>query len=214
MPRELYNLSYGEYEGGNTGYAGWRNRRRLKLFTKIIDPQPDDKILDIGCNDGALVKRLSACGCDARGIDINKEVLKKVKDDRLQIMSATKLEFSDNTFHKVCAFEVLEHIDDTEKVLSEINRVLKPGSSFVCSFPLELFRGQSTIKDAYSAYGSLLKAPKYARELHVHRLTPGKIKKIITGRNLPLELKSYSIRFLPWPAFVVTLIKFEKNTKD
>ena len=41
------------------------------------------------------------------------------------------LPFDDNSFDLVCCCDVLEHVEDVAKVISEINRVLKPGGLFI-----------------------------------------------------------------------------------
>ena len=50
-------------------------------------------------------------------------------------MSATDLRFADARFDKVCAFEVLEHIEDLGAVFREVHRVLEVGGAFIFSFP-------------------------------------------------------------------------------
>lgn len=50
------------------------------------------------------------------------------------VCSATTLPFADNTFDGVWSVWVLEHIDDPERMLSEMRRVVKPGGSiFLCA---------------------------------------------------------------------------------
>lgn len=46
------------------------------------------------------------------------------------------LPFKDGKFELVCAFDLLEHIDDDRKLLGEVSRVLKDGGVFIVSFPL------------------------------------------------------------------------------
>ena len=45
--------------------------------------------------------------------------------------SLTELPFSDNSFDLVCAFDVIEHIEDHEKAVDEIFRVLKPKAKYL-----------------------------------------------------------------------------------
>ena len=44
--------------------------------------------------------------------------------------------FSDATFDLVCAFDIVEHVDDDDLALSEISRVTAPGGAFLLSVPL------------------------------------------------------------------------------
>jgi predicted SAM-dependent methyltransferase len=51
------------------------------------------------------------------------------------VMDAHKLGFSDNTFEKVVAYEVLEHLESPIKALMEIRRVIKPDSEIEITVP-------------------------------------------------------------------------------
>ena len=56
-------------------------------------------------------------------------------DLRLDIQ-ATGL--SDESFDVIICNHVLEHVDDCRVALNEIYRILKPGGSFICSFPMDM----------------------------------------------------------------------------
>lgn len=45
------------------------------------------------------------------------------------------LPFANDSFHAVLCYDVLEHVQDPEKTLAEVNRVLKPGGVFLTVFP-------------------------------------------------------------------------------
>jgi 2-polyprenyl-3-methyl-5-hydroxy-6-metoxy-1,4-benzoquinol methylase len=57
--------------------------------------------------------------------------------DRIErrVMLAEQLEFDDNVFDRVYAFDTLEHVGDLNRSLFEINRVLKPGCDFIFEIP-------------------------------------------------------------------------------
>lgn len=46
------------------------------------------------------------------------------------------LPFPDDAFGLVCAFDIVEHVDDEDSILSELSRVAAPGASFLLSVPL------------------------------------------------------------------------------
>lgn len=198
---DLYNLDYGSFVGSKKGYCGFRNRLRTKKFVKLINPQKKDRILEIGCNDGNLISELSKISSNIHGIDINKNLIERLNNDKIQFMPATNLTFNDNYFDKVCSFEVIEHIPRIKKVFSEAHRVLKPKGEFIISFPLEIIRGQTALLDAIKVY----KNPLYARRLHVHKLTPKKIKNLI--HNVPFHVIGSRIMFIPFPSYVMILQK-------
>ena len=53
----------------------------------------------------------------------------------IQQTDATRLPFADNSFDKIICSEVLEHIENYQGVLREINRVLKPEGILAISVP-------------------------------------------------------------------------------
>jgi SAM-dependent methyltransferase len=63
------------------------------------------------------------------------------------VCDATALPFANDCFDTVAAFEVLEHIPDTERFLSEVLRVTRPGGHLVLSVPF-LF-GRHDYRDYY-----------------------------------------------------------------
>jgi SAM-dependent methyltransferase len=49
---------------------------------------------------------------------------------------ADDLAFGDQSFDLVCAFDVIEHVEDDRRVFGEMSRVLKDGGVLICSVPL------------------------------------------------------------------------------
>lgn len=197
----LYTYQYGSYLAKQRGYARFRNIHRLQKLIRVIDPQPGEKILEIGCNYGMFVRKIAESGADVTGVDINKDVIDSLQDSRFHVMSGTDLRFADNTFNKIFSFEVIEHIPEIKKYFSETCRVLKPGGTLTVSFPWELIRGQSAIRDAIRIYKDI----RYCRKLHVHKLTPAKVRTIING--IPFVVLKESLELIPFPSFIMTLQK-------
>lgn len=108
-----------------------------------------DTVLDLGCGEGRhvisayLQRDITAVGVDLSFSDISvaKQRFEDFRQPQdaggfgLSVANALRLPFADDTFDKVICSEVLEHIDDYEGVLTEINRVLKPGGLFCASVP-------------------------------------------------------------------------------
>lgn len=196
---DLYNSAYGSFVGSNNGYYRFRKRLRIKKLTELIRPTREDRILEIGCNDGALVFHLSHFAGHVCGVDINKEQVRRVNSKNIQHMSATDLEFENETFDKVCCFDVIEHVSEVKKVFQEVHRILKSEGKFIISFPFEVIRGQAALFDAISVF----KNASHAKMLHLHKLTPKRIRKII--KDIPFDVTHSAIRFLPYPTFVMIM---------
>jgi 2-polyprenyl-6-hydroxyphenyl methylase/3-demethylubiquinone-9 3-methyltransferase len=98
--------------------------------------KPKSKVLDIGCGAGFLTNDLAERGHAVTGIDLSEkslEVARKTDVTKSVIYenaSATALPYLDDSFDVVCAMDLLEHVTEPEKVVSESARVLKPGGLF------------------------------------------------------------------------------------
>ena len=62
------------------------------------------------------------------------------------------LPFLDRAFELVCAFDIIEHVDDEDAILSELSRVAAPNASLLLSVPLHPVHGRrSTISSGTAA---------------------------------------------------------------
>lgn len=121
------------------GYGGYRYDGRWKSVAQdIVDHfglKPGDRILDIGCAKGFLVKDLLALGINAYGIDVSKYALLNCEPEvigRLQIGSAEDLPFPDNSFDAVIAINSIHNLPRflCMKAVQEMER-LAPGKGFI-----------------------------------------------------------------------------------
>ncbi|PIR02218.1 MAG: hypothetical protein COY73_00720 [Candidatus Nealsonbacteria bacterium CG_4_10_14_0_8_um_filter_37_14] len=199
MKTDLYNQKYTSYIDKRGIFL--RYSLELKAVLKCLNPQATDKILEIGCDKGRLVKEIKKYSKNVIGIDINREAVKMAVTSNIVEMDGTDTNFPPNSFDKIYSCHTIEHISNLNKFFKEIDRILKPGGIVVISYPIEIFRGSNALFDAFFVYQNLLAA----RELHLHRLNPGKIKKLIVSINLDY-LKS-EIHFRPFPSYYTVLRK-------
>lgn len=196
---KLYTNKYSEKVGGASGHAGYRNRRRLNLLTKLISITQNDEILEIGPNTCLLLDAVKEKARSIAGIDINEDVVNKIGRSDLICMDAANMTFKDESFNMVIGIEVFEHIPALEKVFSEIARVLVRGGKCYMTVPFELFRGQQALGDAWHTYRDL----RMARKLHVHKLNPRRIKKMIAHTSL--EIITSKLIWIPGPSYFIEL---------
>jgi len=109
----------------------------LELIKKCCKGKGIEDILVVGCGDGkeALgIKNLT--GAKVIGVDINHNFNEEVKKEvKLIEGNATALEFRDESFGLIYSYHVLEHIQEYEKALLEIKRVLKRNGCFFVGVP-------------------------------------------------------------------------------
>lgn len=111
----------------------------LDFLNKVELLKPGSKTLEIGCGIGSLVSELSSQGYDITGTDISREAiaygLKKHGDIKLGVQPAEALSYENESFDIVLSFDLLEHIAQVDKHVSEVWRVLRPGGYYLFQTP-------------------------------------------------------------------------------
>lgn len=97
------------------------------------------KILDIGCGDGQISKKImKQTKSVVYGIDIAQKSLDYAAKNGILVKHADvtkKLPFQANFFDGVYASEIIEHLIDPDNFVKEIHRVLKKGGTLVITTP-------------------------------------------------------------------------------
>ena len=75
---------------------------------------------------------------DTQFVDISAPALAKLRGRNAHVVlgEVTCLPFADDAFDLVCAFDIIEHVDDDDGALSELSRVARPGGTLLISTPL------------------------------------------------------------------------------
>lgn len=181
--------------------TGKPNKKIFREILKYLDPQPEDRILEIGSGRGFFVKKMLSFSKNVIGIDLNPWAVALKKCSNVKLMDATKLDFPPGSFDKIYSSHTIEHISDLEKFFKELERVLRPKGKVVLIYPFEVIRGLNVLKDAILIFRN----PFRARSLHLHKLNPSKIKKFIKGSKLS-HSESHLI-FTPFPNYLTVLVK-------
>ena len=97
------------------------------------------KVLEIGVGVGSDHLNWARSGADLFGVDLTEKGIETTKkrlklydlNSNLQRIDAENLPFKDNYFDIVYSWGVIHHSEDTEQVIKEISRILKPGGKFL-----------------------------------------------------------------------------------
>ncbi|KKR78706.1 MAG: SAM binding domain-containing protein [Parcubacteria group bacterium GW2011_GWA2_40_8] len=110
---------------GVTDFWGRKHFHYGKIIS-LLNPQPKEKILDIGCNRGELVAELrELCPeTDITGCDINADAIATASVSGLAVMQADNLKYPENTFDKIVSSHTLEHVPDFSGALEEMKRAI------------------------------------------------------------------------------------------
>jgi SAM-dependent methyltransferase len=92
---------------------------------------PGDRLLDVGCGGGLLLRDALATGASATGLDHSQEMAELARERapgaEVVLGTAERLPFGDDTFSAAAMSIVLFFLDDPVGVLRECRRVLRPG---------------------------------------------------------------------------------------
>jgi 2-polyprenyl-6-hydroxyphenyl methylase / 3-demethylubiquinone-9 3-methyltransferase len=111
-----------------------------KKILELLKIVPEGKsALEVGCGGGILTEEISNMGFTTTGIDPSAKSITTASEhsiiNRLKINyivgSGEALPVPDSMLDIVFCCDVLEHVQDLAKVISEISRVLKPGGIFI-----------------------------------------------------------------------------------
>ena len=147
---------------------------------------PEGKILDVGCGEGITTEKMGAIG-----LDLNRGTVKG---------SAYDIPFPDETFGAVTLLEVIEHLEEPEKAMVEIKRVLKPGGKIIMLFPNDWI-----FKIAWFLFGMC--GEIFRDRGHLRQWTPRKAKELLYGF---MVMEGRSIPFKFWPVSLHHVIVWEK----
>ena len=100
----------------------------------MMDLQPTDRVLDLGCGTGWASRRLARIAQEVVGLDVADEMLRRAeqasagfRNIRYLWGSAEKIPTQDHHFTKVLSVESFYYYADQGKALDELRRVLAPG---------------------------------------------------------------------------------------
>lgn len=144
---QYYDLSY--YGGSKkkfidlaevlTCYFSYKRACSLLSQTKRTQKYPENyinKMLDIGCGRGNLLKILKRMGCECYGLE-RAGFPGDYPDHDIHFYSGSLQEcaFTENFFDGVVIWHVLEHLDNPMKIIQETTHILRPGGTLAIAVP-------------------------------------------------------------------------------
>ena len=111
-----------------------------RVLTEELGVDPNGKTaLDVGSGGGLLAEEFARLGFRVTGIDPSAESVETARahaaseglDIEYTVGAGEQLPFPDESFDIAYCCDVLEHVDDLDRVLAETSRVLKPGGVYL-----------------------------------------------------------------------------------
>jgi ubiquinone/menaquinone biosynthesis C-methylase UbiE len=128
--------SYDEY------YQSYFGKKVDEIERNIIDcliqKVPKTEMLELGCGTGHWTKFFSSKDFNVTGIDTSKTMLDIAKGKNINakftIANAQNIPFPDESVQIISSITMLEFVDNQDKVIQEIYRVLKKNAWFILGF--------------------------------------------------------------------------------
>ena len=155
-------------------------------------PASANRVLDVGCHDGAGLAVYAEAAALRVGIDLDAPAMqrgaKRLRGIHLLAASADALPFRDAAFDCVVFSEVLEHVPAAieERCIAELRRVMAAGGTLVFTTPhrgtfwwLDPLMAKTHLQRLRPRWGDDLKGHKHYRLAEIERLL---------GRHFMIEL--------------------------
>ncbi len=192
------------------------NPVRFAYFTEVLKQKSagnsaGKKLLDVGCGGGYLCEEFAGCGYEVTGLDPSQNTLDAARAHAAQYRlpinyqsgKAETIPFGDASFDYVSCCDVLEHVDDVNRTIAEIARVLKPGGLFfydtinrtIFSWLAVIKIAQDWKKTAWEApntheWKRFIKPRQLQSVMKANGLIMREIKGIGAGNSLPSVMKA------------------------
>ncbi|HEY9048331.1 MAG TPA: methyltransferase domain-containing protein [Ohtaekwangia sp.] len=185
----------------------WWFKARLEILERLLQEKilrngaRPLRILNAGVATGATTTMLQKHG-EVISLEYDKdccEFLKTVVNMEVVNASLTDLPFEDRSFDLVCAFDVIEHIEDDNLAVREIRRVLKDDGTMFLTVPAFMF--------LWSHHDDI--------NHHYRRYTMKTLRKVLLEESFRINFGSYfnAVLFLPISA-IRLLLKLLPKRKE
>ena len=183
------------------GLTEERIARCIGIFAKLRG----ERLLDIGCGDGAVTVALKdAMGAEeAFAVEIAPKGVAAARERGIQAfqldVDQEDIPFEDDFFDAAYCGEIIEHVFDTDHLLLEVSRVLKPGGVCVLTTPnlaswanrFALLLGfqpyPTAVSPKHEGAGKLLFKGEEGQWGHIRVLTLRALKELVGQCSLRIE---------------------------
>lgn len=111
-----------------------RPPRAYAIFVQLLGLQAGQRLLDVACGPGMVLRAARERGVEASGVDLSAEAISLAKEllpgVDAQVGNAEQLPFEDATFDGITCLGSLERFLDRDRALAEMVRVAKPDARF------------------------------------------------------------------------------------
>jgi 2-polyprenyl-3-methyl-5-hydroxy-6-metoxy-1,4-benzoquinol methylase len=196
-PGRLDEAAFPAYSHANP-LINWLFWQRLYVVMKYIERSaPVERVLDFGCGSGVMLPFLAQNSKQVTAMDIDLTPLGCVQkyiplEPNVEVMDTSNSPPNDlpaHTFDFILALDVLEHVEDLPRTLSELLNLLKPDGQMIISGPTE---------NIFYRIGRKFAGPEYSGAYHERGIA--EIRKLLAKQAL---IKNIATLYWPVPLFEI-----------
>lgn len=111
------------------------------------------RLLDIGCGNGAFLRRASDMGWQTQGCEVDPKAVTACRSIGMEVLEgdAFHSDLKEQTFDVITMSHVIEHVEDQQLLLQRAYNLLRPGGWVWLSLPNPESIGLNTAKSAWHA---------------------------------------------------------------
>jgi SAM-dependent methyltransferase len=99
---------------------------------QLLSPRPGEHILDLGCGDGVLTKKISDLGCHVVGLDSSADFVASARRLGLEVIEKSAYDLDvEGRFDAVFSNAALHWMKDADRVIGNVARALRPKGRFI-----------------------------------------------------------------------------------
>ncbi len=168
---------------------------------RLLDPQPGERVLDLGCGDGVLSLRIQEAGALVIGVDSSPELLKAAQTRGLdaQLGNGEQLAFN-REFDAVFSNAALHWMLNQDAVLHGVHAALRPGGRFVAEMG-----GHGNVAAIRTALRAVVAQFGIEAEEHGSNVffTPEEYTALLRRHSFKVEVMELKARPTPLPTGIV-----------
>ena len=121
-----------------TEFGGKVDAIEKEIISELLKEIPKEKMLELGCGTGHWTEFFVNQGFNVTGVDISEAMLNiaigKKLEANLLLANSESLPFEDGSFKSIVSITMLEFVENQDKAVQEMHRVLKPGGYLIMGF--------------------------------------------------------------------------------
>lgn len=107
--------------------TAWDDDRRYEALRDFCKGK---RVLEFGCGNGGFLRRIRDVAADVTGIELMDEARKRISKEGIKTFKT--ISETQEEYDVICMFNVIEHLNNPDEILRDIQEVLADRGIFVC----------------------------------------------------------------------------------